>query len=525
MKKQLLLFVMMLLPMVASADAVEIDGIYYELITKIREAKVVGGPYGYSGDIEIPSTVVHNGVEYTVTTISGFYNCESLNSVIIPNSVKTITNDAFRGCENLKSITLSNKLESIGKGAFTYCYNLEFVYISDLTAWLNIDFEEHTSNPLFCCNSKGNLKNHLYLNGKELVDLVIPNNISNIKKYSFYGCTGIKSVTIPNSIKFIEQSAFASCSGLESVHVTDLDVWYNIVFEDIYSSPLYYGHHLYINGVELKDLVIPNGTICINNYLFAGCSGLTSINIPNSVTSIGNGAFYDCSGLTSINIPNSVTEIGDSAFRGCTGFTSIIIPNSVTKIEEGTFANCTELTSIYIPNSVLEIGRQSFAGCTELKSITIPNSVTSLGNFAFGNCLKLETVIIGNAMKTIGIYYDIYYSVPGGYAFAYCPEIKNVYCWAEDVPAAQETTFESSYIEYATLHVLSTAIEAYKARVPWNSFKSVVPLTEGDPKPTGIIDVITDSNSKLEIFDLNGRKVAQPLKGLYIKNGKKYVVK
>jgi len=57
MKKQLLLFVMILLPLVASADAVEIDGIYYNLITKAKGAEVTSNPDKYSGDIVLPQEV------------------------------------------------------------------------------------------------------------------------------------------------------------------------------------------------------------------------------------------------------------------------------------------------------------------------------------------------------------------------------------------------------------------------------------------------------------------------------------
>ena len=72
MKKQLLLFVMMLLPMVASADSVEIDGIYYNLISKAKQAEVTSNPdyYNYyTGDIVIPEAVTYGDTDYSVKSI------------------------------------------------------------------------------------------------------------------------------------------------------------------------------------------------------------------------------------------------------------------------------------------------------------------------------------------------------------------------------------------------------------------------------------------------------------------------
>ncbi len=100
MKKQLLLILMTLLPMVASADAVEIDGIYYNLIPKAKEAELTSNPNKYTGNVVIPEKVSYEGVEYSVTSIRGsaFYKCSSLSSVTIPNSIKSFGESAFYYC-------------------------------------------------------------------------------------------------------------------------------------------------------------------------------------------------------------------------------------------------------------------------------------------------------------------------------------------------------------------------------------------------------------------------------------------
>ena len=104
MKKQLLLIVM-LLSTAASAFAVEeveIDGLWYEVVAKAKEAKVIQHKNNvkYNGDIVIPETVVYEGVTYSVTSIGdyAFWDCSDLASVTIPNSVTSIGDRAFKGC-------------------------------------------------------------------------------------------------------------------------------------------------------------------------------------------------------------------------------------------------------------------------------------------------------------------------------------------------------------------------------------------------------------------------------------------
>lgn len=69
MKKNLLLLVLMLLPLVASADAVEIDGIYYNLDSTAKTAEVTSNPNKYTDDVVIPETVTFGGTGYSVTSI------------------------------------------------------------------------------------------------------------------------------------------------------------------------------------------------------------------------------------------------------------------------------------------------------------------------------------------------------------------------------------------------------------------------------------------------------------------------
>ena len=444
MKQHFLLFLaLMMLPMVACANTVEIEGIYYELISKAKQATVKGA-VSTSGSVVIPASVFYEGVEYSVSSIgSEVFKGRSLTSVTIPNSVTSIGENAFQGCSGLTS-----------------------VHISDIAAWCRISFGSGYANPLNCAH-------HLYLGDEEIKDLVIPNGVTCIERCAFWGCSGLTSVNIPSSVTSIGSSAFYGCSGLTAVHISDIGAWCKISFVQS-SNPLSLARHLFLNGEEVKDLEIPNSVTSIGSSAFYGCTGLTSVTIGNSVTSIGNGAFYNCSGLTSVNIGNGVTSIGSSAFSGCSGLTSLIFGSSLTSIGNNAFCECSGLTSVIFPNSVTDIGCEAFRGCSGLTSVTIPNSVTLIRDYSFGWCNALTSITIGSEVNTIGTQ-----------AFTNCPELTDVYCYAENVPNMKLTdylsifytdAFYGSLIEYATLHVPTQSIDAYKSKEPWKNFKEIIAI-------------------------------------------------
>ena len=141
----------------------------------------------------------------------------------------------------------------------------------------------------------------------------------------------------------------------------------------------------------------------LGDYVFEGCSGLTSLTIPSSVTSIGEMAFNGCSGLTSLTIPSSVTSIGNYAFSDCRGLTNLTIPSSVISIGRGVFSDCSGLTSLTIPSGVTSINDYTFNGCSGLTNLTIPSGVTSIGHYAFDSCSGLTNLTIPSGVKSIGV--------------------------------------------------------------------------------------------------------------------------
>ena len=316
------LSVLLSLPMLAVE--VEIDGINYDLVTKVKVATVIKKSTGsYSGVVVIPESVEHDGTAYSVTGIweKAFYECYGLTSITIPNSVTSIGEFAFYGCSGLTSVTIPNSVTSIGEFAFAYCPGLTSVTIPNSVtsigygAFQRCDYLTSVTIP----NSVTSIEGGTFLGCSGLTSVTIPNSVTSIGEYAFEGCSGLTSVTIPNSVTSIEYAAFQDCSGLTSV-------------------------------------TIGNSVTSIGSGAFSGCSGLTSITIPNSVTSIENYTFSDCSGLTSVTIPNSVTSIGENAFRSCRGLTSVTIGSGVKAIYSKAFAECSDLFDVYchaekVPNT------------------------------------------------------------------------------------------------------------------------------------------------------------------------------
>lgn len=429
-------------------------------------------PNTFGGNVVIPAKVTYNNHTYNVTSIGdytfascnltevaiplgvtrighhAFSSCKELYSITIPNSVTSIEWSAFYECTSLSTITIPNSVKTIGEGAFADCSNLYSVTIG---------------------NSVTIIGGWAFQNCSSLLSVSIPNSVTSIEQCAFTGCSSLNSVIISNSVKTIGQSAFYDCNQLTSitigssvtsiggnafgissgssnfletsVYITDLAAWCSIKFANEYSNPLSNNltkkRHLFINGEEVKDLVIPNSIKSIGDYAFCYYNTLTSVTIPNSILSIGNSAFNGCNGLSSISIPNSVTSIGKSAFSGCKALTSITIPNSVTSIGTGAFYGCKAINSITIPSSVITIGAYPFASCENLASINVDNgnpaynsynncnaiihtetgklisgcsntvipiTVTSIGERAFEHCSGLTSINIPNSVTEIGEY-------------------------------------------------------------------------------------------------------------------------
>lgn len=268
--------------------------------------------------------------------------------IVIPDGVTSIPADAFKGCDTLTSITIPSSVTRIGTDAFNKCENLKDVYIADLEKWCAIKFDSFTSTPM-------HYGSNLYLNGKLVTDVVIPDNVTTINDYAFASWDGLTSVEIGGNVTAIGNSAFFACE-------------------------------------KLEDIILSNSITTIDDYAFQWCFGLTEVAIPDGVTKIGDGVFDGCQNLTKIVIPNSVSTIGESAFSNCDSLVSVSVPNGVSKIEMYTFYECDSLEDVTLPEGISYIGKGAFQKCESLKNVFIPRSVKHIGEFAFEHCDNLTHI-------------------------------------------------------------------------------------------------------------------------------------
>ena len=281
-------------------DADLIDDIIYNYYETDKTAEVKGVSKNIIGKIVIPETVIHNGEEYTVTSIDkcAFMMCSELVSVDIPNSVTHIGNDAFSYCGSLVSLNLPNNLTRINSGAFACCTSLVSL-----------------NNAFAGCNN--------------LVSVNFLSSLTRIGEFLFYGCSSLSKVNITVS----DYSAFCNNTIVSQLMKED------------FSHPITL---LDINGKEIKEFTIPDGVTSIGSGAFYNCSELASIVIPNSVASIGESAFKGCKNLTTLTLPEDLSVIKRQAIYGCSSLESITIPASVEYIFQEAFAGCQNMKQVYV---------------------------------------------------------------------------------------------------------------------------------------------------------------------------------
>ena len=308
---------------------------------------------GYCTDVDIAIPRISPEGELVVGIgDSAFAWCESINSVIIPESVTYIGENAFWSCNNMTVVIIPESVTSIGKSAFLWCHSLESI---DLPYGL-ITIGDSA------------------FNGCGFISLYIPESVISIGANAFWNCTGLTDVFIPSSVESIGECAFDSCFSLSKIEVSS----YNSNYCDI-------------DGV----LYSKDGKILIQ---YAIGKSYSTFDIPYGVTTIGKSAFYYCDALVSVTIPETVTSIEASAFYFCQSLTSVVIPEGVTYISSYAFSWCTSLASVTIPASVIEIHNYAFDGCDALVDVYYK------GSLAQWNLVEVEEC--NDGLLNSELYYD-----------------------------------------------------------------------------------------------------------------------
>ena len=532
---------------------------------------------GCSGltSVTIPASVTSIG-EYA------FESCSSLTSITIPNSVTSIGQNAFFGCSGLTSITIPNSVTSIGESAFNGCSALTSITIPESVASIG-GYAFRSCKGLTSVtipNSVTSIGERSFDGCSALTSVTIPNSVTSIGYQAFRYCSGLTSVIIGNSVTRIGYGAFRGCSGLTSIIIPNSVV--SLEGESRSSSG-----GCFQDCSALTSVAIGNSVKSIGDWAFRGCSSLTSITIPNSVMSIGSSAFEDCLGLTSVIIPNSVTNIGNYAFYNCSGLTSITIPESVTSIGDQAFYGCSGLTSVTIPEAMTKIGNEAFLGA-KLRNIVIKAKMPPSGGSAFsGQSYYHTTLMIPEGSWDAYAYSDNWYQfiniremaynevyLTNSKAYMMKSSNEGSYLFFDSVndcvAALNETALDDTEenVTWMTTEVdgkhyvynlgakkflvadktnaktgyrlsdvpASIDIEDGKDAIVFGKSKEFymvindkLNVDEGLESQiiatTGIKGVSVEANQPTVTYNVNGQIVPDNTKGLYIRNGKKVVVK
>ncbi len=214
----------------------------------------------------VPATLTEVTVTGGTSLADGaFYNCPSLERVILPDTLTSIGQDAFRGCENLTEIAIPSGVTSIGNDAFRGC--------------------------------------------ESLTEITIPSGVTEIGWNIFERCTALTTITLPSGLTSIGSYAFSGCSSLTEIEIP--------------AGVTEIGGLVFSGCSSLTEIEIPSGVTKIAESAFSGCSSLTEITIPSGIRVLGGRMFYGCTALRRVDLPSGLYSIASEAFYNCSSLTEI----------------------------------------------------------------------------------------------------------------------------------------------------------------------------------------------------------
>ena len=276
MTKHLRIFLALILLMAVSAAKadVHLDGLYYYIDPSINTAKVVD----YDDDITviiIPASIMVDGVTYKVTKLADkcFYDCTSLTSISIPNSVFELGEHCFTNCTSLTNITIPNSVLELGRACFDGCTSLTSITIPNAVTELGENFFSG-------CTS--------------LTSITIPSSVRELGQDCFYGCTSLASVTIPSSVTSL-YGTFTGCTSLKEVTcLADTPPYTSWAFEDEAEKTLY------VPAASVEDYKTSSYEWCnFGKILPVSTSGIKTVSKDDIGMSVENGT------LTLSNVPEN----------------------------------------------------------------------------------------------------------------------------------------------------------------------------------------------------------------------------
>ena len=258
---------------------------------------------------------------------------------------------------------------------------------------------------------KSNVSGELIIPGSIIIDGV-EYEVIEIDKYAFSECN-ITSVYLPKTIMTIGALAFANGNEI-NIYISDLSSWCSINFG--YARSVAWGNNqyepiadyrLFLNEVEVTDLVIPDDIAYVHKNAFSGCKSITKLSVHDTVTSIDDYAFYKCANLRKIEFGKNVGTIGEYAFCKCSSIEELTLPQFLQTLKIGALQSLDKLTELTIPASVKTINSGCFLNDTSLTSIIFEDSENDIiigSNLInekpiFSGC-PLQKVYIGRDLKS-----------------------------------------------------------------------------------------------------------------------------
>lgn len=288
---------------------------------------------------EKDTLILPDYIEHKKVTCIDIKACEELNSktIVLPEGLTTIKDQAFYGNEELVTIELPSTLTYLGDRVFGNCSKLKEIQID-------------SKNKNFCVLN-GVLYNQdktqliRYPAGIRRTSFTIPKEVISIENGAFSFARYLTYVIIPESVHSIGEEAFAGCLNV--------------------------------------DLLLPKQLKVIGEYAFADCNEIRVLTIPKSILEIQEGTFTGCSSLTKVTFLGDVRKIGFSSFANCSLLKEIIFNGGGNIIEDMAFAYCPMLLSVELPEGTKQVGDMVFYACKNLRSVQMPKSIEYIGNDLF----------------------------------------------------------------------------------------------------------------------------------------------
>lgn len=331
------------------------------------KATVIGCETKASGDVIIPETLGDG----TVTAISlyAFAECESIKSIVIPDSVETIGHYAFSECTALSSVKIGKGVKSMGNNVFSNCTSLEKIevssdntsYTSDETGVLYnkaktelLVYPASNSSTIYTvAENVKTVADSTFAASKNVKTIVMGDKVTAIGMNAFSGSRSLESIIIGKGVTSIGKDAFEDCMALTGISVgTD-----NTVYCSDENGVLY-------NKAKNKIIKYPTG------------NARESFSVPDGVTEIDVLAFSKAVNLKTVTISRDVKTIGASAFYGCTGITNVIYSGSEKEWKDITIgANNGFLTSAKITYAEGKEHEHSYTSSVTVKATCTANGV------------------------------------------------------------------------------------------------------------------------------------------------------